>query len=73
MDQLQMLYESGINFQISGFFDEGFSWKLGDEQKGFKAEGTAKTMRIVIFDLTQAAIREYPDSEFATMHRGPIN
>jgi hypothetical protein len=57
MDQLQLLYESEINWQISGVYDEGFAWKLGDEQNGWKAMGTAKTMRIAIFDLSQAAIQ----------------
>jgi len=38
-----------------------------------QGRGEAKTIRITIFDLTQAAIREYPNSEFAVMHRGPMN
>ena len=73
MTELQMLYDSEINFQISSFFDKEFMWKLGDKRNGFKAEGKARTMRILVFDLVQAAIREYANSEFAAMHRGPMN
>lgn len=73
MDQLQALYESEINWQIVSFYDEGFTWKLGDEKNGWKAMETAKTMRIAIFDMTQAAVQMYPSSEFAAMHRRPMN
>lgn len=73
MDPLQALYDSEINFQISSFYDEGFSWKLGDEMNGFKAQGKARTMKIAVLDLVQAAMRLYPDSEFSVMHHGPMN
>ena len=72
-DQLQALYDSKINFQISAFYDEGITWKLGDEVNGFKAEGQARTMKIAVLDLVQAAMRLYPESEFSAMHHGPMN
>ena len=73
MDQLQALYDSEINFQISSFYDEGFQWKLGDEMNGFKAQGKARTIKIAVLDLVNAALRVYPKSEFSAIQRGPMN
>jgi hypothetical protein len=73
MDHLQALYDSEINFQISAFYDQGFTWKLGDELNGFKTEGKARTMKVAILDLVRAALRAHPHSEFTAMHRGPMN
>ena len=73
MDQLQALYDSEINFQISAFYDDGFTWKLGDESNGIKAQGKARTIKIAVLDLVNAALRAYPDSEFSVMHQGPMN
>ena len=73
MDQLQALYDSEINFQISAFHDEGFTWKLGDELNGFKTQGKARTIRIAVLDLINAVLRTYPESEFSELHRGPMN
>jgi hypothetical protein len=73
MDQLQSLYDSEINFSISAFYDEGFTWKLGDELNGFKAQGKARTIKIAVLDLINAALRAYPDSTFSAIQRGPMN
>jgi len=68
MDELQALYNSEINFQISAFYDNGFEWKLGDVLNGFKAEGKADTIGTAIKDLVQAAVITYPESDFAKRH-----
>ena len=47
--------------------------KLGDEMNRYKAQGTARTMKIAVLDLVQAAMRLYPKSEFSAMHHGPMN
>ena len=73
MDPLQALYDSEINFSITAFYNERFSWKLGDEANGYKAQGMARTWRIALLDLINAALHVYPDSEFSAMHRGPMN
>jgi hypothetical protein len=60
MEPLQALYDSEINFSISAFYDQGFSWKLGDEVNGYKAQGIASTWKIALLDLINAALRAYP-------------
>jgi hypothetical protein len=65
MNILQMLYDSEINFELSTFWDEGFRWKLGDRMNGFPAEGCADTFVEACEQLKEAAIRHFPESEFA--------
>jgi hypothetical protein len=69
MDILQMLYDSEINFELSCFWDGGFTWKLGDRMNGYSAEGHARTMVDVAEELKQAALKHYPESEFAARVR----
>jgi hypothetical protein len=71
MDELQALYDSEINFTISTFWDAGFRWKLGDDMKGFVAEGQTKTMEQAVAKLVAAALREFPDSIFGRKRKGP--
>lgn len=68
MDELQALYNSEINFQISTFYDNGFEWKLGDMLNGWKAEGTADALKQAIAELVEAAVTTYPSSDFAKRH-----
>ncbi|HEY6183116.1 MAG TPA: hypothetical protein VIW67_12780 [Terriglobales bacterium] len=70
---LQQLYDSEINWQISSFYDQGFRWRLGDEGNGFTAAGTARTLKVAVLELIQAAVNEYPNSEFAATYQGPMN
>jgi hypothetical protein len=39
MSILQRLYDSEINFEVSGFYDAGFDVRLGDHLNGFIAKG----------------------------------
>jgi hypothetical protein len=43
MSILQRLYDSEINFEISGFYDAGFDVRLGDHLNGFIAKGKVDT------------------------------
>lgn len=68
MDELQALYNSEINFQISTFYDHGFEWGLGDVLNGFKAKGKADTLKEAVRELLEAAVTVYPNSDFAKRH-----
>lgn len=65
MSTLQAVYDSEINFLISTFWDGGFTWKLGDEMNGFKAEGLCATLEAAEQALAKAAREAYPESDFA--------
>lgn len=36
--ELQKIYDSEINFEISSFWDGGFTFKLGSEYQGYEAK-----------------------------------
>lgn len=61
----QELYDSEINFEISTFWDGGFTAKLGDEQNGFKAERICKSMMEAAEFLEREALIYFPHSIFA--------
>ena len=65
MTQLQALYDSEINFDLSTFWDNGFEWRLGDVQNGWKERGSAASMEEAVKALSEAAFRHYPESVFA--------
>jgi hypothetical protein len=43
MSIFQRLYDSEINFEVSGFYDAGFGVRLGDHLNGFLTEGKVET------------------------------
>jgi hypothetical protein len=49
--------------------DAGFTWKLGDFTNGFIAEGETMTLPEAIAQLREAALKHFPDSDFAKAHR----
>ncbi len=65
MNILQMLYDSEINFELSCFWDAGFTWRLGDSANGYAAEGNTRTIEEALTQLTDAALTHFPESEFA--------
>lgn len=73
MDQtaqiLQDLHDSEINFTIVAFSDCGFRVLLGDELNGFVAESRDQSFVEAVHWLATAALRKYPDSEFARKYR----
>lgn len=66
---LQDLYDSEINFAISIFSDAGFGWKLGDELNGYKAEGHVRSLIAAADQLRDAAIKHFPECEFAAKYK----
>jgi hypothetical protein len=42
MSIFQRLYDSEINFEVSGFYDAGFDVRLGDALNGFLVEGRSR-------------------------------
>jgi hypothetical protein len=65
MSILQRLYDSEINFEVSGFYDAGFDVRLGDALNGFVEQGKADTWEQVEAWLRDQALAHYPDSKFA--------
>jgi hypothetical protein len=65
MSVLQQLYDSEINFEVSGFYDAGFDVRLGDALNGFLAEGKVKTWAEAEGWLRDQALAHFPDSKFA--------
>ena len=62
---LQRLYQSEINFALSTFWDCGFRWWLGDGLNGYVDAGEAESFADAVDGIVRAAIRHYPDSDFA--------
>ena len=62
------LYTSEINFEVSTFFDGGYTWRLGDSFNGHPAEGEAATWLEVVEALRAAACEHFPDSVFASQY-----
>ena len=58
------LYGSEISCRISTFWDAGYDWYLGPET-GYVAMGSAQTLAEAVGELAEAALRCYPDSNFA--------
>ncbi len=69
MERLQALYDSEINCKLAWFWDGGINWYLGDELNGYKAQGYSLTLREAVSDLSQAAIKQYPNSTFTKNFR----
>jgi hypothetical protein len=47
------------------FWDGGFTWKLGDDANGYVAVGDARTVEDALTQLTDAALKHFPESDFA--------
>jgi len=65
MNILQQIYDSEINFEITTFWDGGFTARLGDNMNGFKAENTLDTFQDAVKFLAISAKNHYPESAFA--------
>jgi len=67
MSIFQKVYDSEINFQVSTFWDGGFTIKMGDEMNGFKDKlgATVDTWEEVEPALHDLAIKHYPGSKYA--------
>ena len=65
MSIFQRLYDSEINFEVSGFYDAGFGVRLGDHLNGFLTEGKVETWADAETWLREQALAHFPDSKFA--------
>ncbi len=62
IDILEDLYSRELNFEISSFWDAGYSVKLGDKTGGYIWEGDFDDLREGICKLAKQADRHYPKS-----------
>jgi hypothetical protein len=65
MSILQRLYDSEINFEVSGFYDAGFDVRLGDHLNGFLVKDKVETWAEAEIWLREQALAHFPDSKFA--------
>jgi hypothetical protein len=69
MSILQRLYDSEINFEVSGFYDAGFDVRFGDHLNGFLVEDKVETWADAETWLREQAVALFPDSKFAQNER----
>ena len=62
---MRRLYRSEINVAVSSMWDGGWTWQLGDDYSGFSAGGRAEDWDSTIYALADAAMIEFPESDFA--------
>ena len=62
--ELQKIYNSGINVTIWWMCDAGIEVALGNEYAGYDEEGTVQTVAEVVPWLQDAIARHYPDSRY---------
>lgn len=67
---LQRMYDSEINVGMESDWDAGFRWWCGWTRNLEREEGWADTFEAAVEAVRQAAIRLYPDSDFAKEERG---
>jgi hypothetical protein len=63
--ELQGIYDSETNAEISWFCDGGFTVRLGDKMNGFLVEEEVNSIADVLPWLQQAIARFYPHSSYA--------
>src|SRR5436190_1899875 len=63
-NELQKIYDSEINVEISWFWDSGVTIKLGDPLNGYRAQTEVGTMAGILPWLQRAIAKHYPDSTY---------
>jgi len=63
--ELQKIYESEINLQISWFWDSGIDIRLGDRANGYLAEETVSSVAEIVPWLQEAIAHFHPKSAYA--------
>lgn len=63
VDTLQILAECEINFLISYFYDQGYTFKLGDELNGFLDDGLFEDFEEGAKWLWNSAQKHFPEAE----------
>ncbi len=67
------LHDSEINGEISWFFDNSWTVKLGDPVNGYVVEAVVVSAEEAAEWLRANAVRRYPHSQFALMHPRSAN
>ena len=63
---LEDLYDSELNFELSTFWDAGYTIKLGDTQNGFSGKSEMlNSLKEVTTELIRLVIDNCPRSDFA--------
>jgi hypothetical protein len=63
--ELQRIYASEINVEISWFWDGAFTVRLGDKVNGFLAEEDVNSVADILPWLQEAIAQFYPGSDYA--------
>ena len=63
--ELQKIYDSEINIEISWLWDGGIEVRLGDRMNGYLAETTVRSVDDIIVWLQEAIAHFYPDSTYS--------
>jgi hypothetical protein len=63
--ELQKIYDSEINLEMSWIWDGGIELRLGDRMNGYLAETTVRSVDDVVRWLQEAIAHFYPDSTYA--------
>jgi hypothetical protein len=63
--ELQAIYDSEINVEISWFWDSGIEIRLGDKVNGFVAEQHVVSVAEIVPWLQEAIAHFYPESAYA--------
>jgi hypothetical protein len=63
--ELQKIYDSEINVEISWLWDDGVEVRLGDRMNGYVAEATVLSTTEIVGWLQEAIAHFYPDSSHA--------
>ena len=63
--ELQRIYDSELNIEISWLWDGGIDLRLGDRMNGFLAEENVSSIADVIGWFQEAIAHFYPDSTYA--------
>jgi DNA-directed RNA polymerase subunit RPC12/RpoP len=64
-DELQKIYDSEINVEISWLWDGGIDVRLGDKMNGYEAEENVRSVADIIPWLQEAIAHFYPQSGYA--------
>jgi hypothetical protein len=63
--ELQSIYDSEINVEISWLWDDGNEVRLGDRMNGYLADASVPSVADVLGWLQEAIAHFYPDSSYA--------
>lgn len=65
--ELERIGRSEINFEISYFYDDMWTFRLGDDLNGFTYEEGFKSFQAGLNELIRKIIIQFPNSEYIKM------